>query len=1036
MGTSPYPSNSLSRVMCIRFLAGIVLLLSFSSTALAAASCPSGQRLYYIGAAAPTTAYKSIPLSGWVEGSVTRTYTFPEASGNKSVTINFPLFLDKYTTYSSQPPYYGSLNGATLNAITMIHNSTQTKVNHRMDVTVNTPVAKLGYVIQDIDSAQDGNGSVPYQEAVNVASTGGKLTYDPTYHTINANLDMVTSILRMACNGDASSYACPVEATWGAKTANSPFSLTHSNEFSQYNGAHVLGYSDFYFCLAPPKLTVSKQLSGTRVNDSSSNRDQFTISINNGTNSLTSFETTGSGQTVTNASSSAISLAENTTYTITEKVTGSSIGDIANYNASYSCTNSTTSSTTVMPSSAMTYNASTKTRSFTLSNVAYGDEISCTIVNSPKSVFDSGSSLAPATCPADHRMYYIGASAPNSAYKSQPLAGWTAGSDSKIYSFNEPSGNKTFTINFASVVDKYTAYSEPSPFYGSIPNTTVNAINLIHNSPTAKSNHTLNVTVNKPVSKLGYVIQDLDSTSDNNQVPYQEQIDVSGSAGTLNSQPTYHTINGSNTIVTSIRGINCQTANSCPINATWGYKAINSPFSLVHSNIFTQYDAPHAVAYSDFYFCMAPPKVIVNKQLTGVRVNDTTSNRDQFSISINNGTSLVSSFETAGSGQAIINGSSGAVSLSEGVSYTITEKITNSLNNGDAVNYSSTYTCSNNTSGSSTVMPTSAMTYDAANKTRSFTLANVNYGDEITCTITNTPASYTFSGFVFNDNGGITASSSTQYDISATFTGNGNYANGAFDSNESGIYISGLQVRLTDCSGNNLSTISANPQTVSNAAGTVGQYSFTVLPSVISNKTKVCIIETEPNTWEYPIDTTADSREVTLVANVYEYKTEKNTSGVITRNLDFGELKSQNAALVLKKSQYVHPCNAALNYASIGDTNDPNTGFSMNAANNVKPGNCIAYKIDAYNRGHIDIIDVQIKDILQTAPVISTFQLPKPTGNPSNVYQSSNTSAVMGNNGTIVSDKFDLVKVTTTTIVPTKASLYFNSKYGTTTSTP
>ena len=1001
----------------IKVLIGIACLFLIGNSAFAAASCPSGQRLYYVGAAAPTTAYKSLPLSSWVEGSVTRTYTFSEASGNKSLTINFPLFLDKYTTFSSQPPYYGSLNGATLNAITMIHNSTQTRINHTMDVTVNTPVTRFGYVIQDIDSARDGSGNVPYQEAVNVSSTSGTLTYQSASHTINPSLDMVTSIRQVFCNGDSSNYACPIEATWGPKAANSPFSLTHSNEFSQYNGAHVLGYSDFYFCLAPPRLTVSKQLSGTRVNDSSSNRDQFIISVNNGANSLTSFETTGSGQTVANASN-AISLAENTTYTITEKVTSSATGDIANYNASYSCTNSTTNSTTVMPSSAMTYNASTKTRSFTLSNVAYGDDISCTIVNSPKSVFDPGSSLAPATCPTDHRMYYLGASPPNSAYKSQSLTDWTAGTDSKIYSFNEPSGNKTFTISFASIVDKYTTYNEQSPFYGSIPDATQNAINVIHSSPAAKSNHTLNVIVNKPVSKLGYVIQDLDSNSDNNQVAYQEQADVSGSLGTLNAQPTYHTINGSNTIVTSIRGINCQTANSCPINATWGYKATNSPFSLVHNNIFSQYDSPHAVAYSDFYFCMAPPKVVINKQLTGNRVNDTASNRDQFSISINNGTSVVGSFETTGSGQTITNGSSNAISLSEGISYTITEKIINSLNNGDAANYTSTYTCSNNTTGSSTVMPTTAMTYNTATKTRSFTLANVNYGDEITCTIVNSPANYTFSGIVFNDNGGIVASDNTRLDISSTFTGNSSYFNGIYESaSEAGIYDSNLSISLTDCNGNNIVTTSANPQAVSNISTTRGRYSFTVAASALSNKTKVCVIENEPTTWDYTIDTNVNNREVTLVGNVYDYS-----------NLDFGEVKANNAALVLVKSQYVHECNNNLDYQAISNNEaDPTVGFSTNPISGTSPGKCIAYSVKAYNRGHVGLQQVQILDQLQVTPVTSIFRQPAPLFIPTSI---TSPTVSYGNNGEIRSNPFSLAAAPSSGSQPSSAILYFNTKYG------
>lgn len=1018
---SPSPFYACHAILFqIKTLIGIACLLLFTNSAFAAASCPAEQRLYYIGAAAPASAHKSLSLSSWAEGSTTRTYTFSEASGNKSLTIDFPLFLDKYTAYSSQPPYYGSLNGATLNAITMIHNSTQTKVNHRMDVTVNTPVTRLGYVIQDIDSARDNAGNVPYQEAVNVSSTSGTLTYQSAFHTINPSLDMVTAIREVFCNGSSSSYACPIEATWGAKTANSPFSLTHSNEFSQYNGPHVLGYSDFYFCLAPPKITVKKQLNDTRVNDSSGNRDQFTISINNGANTLTSFETTGSGQTVTNASSSVISLAENTSYTITEKVTSSATGDIANYNASYSCTNSTTNSNTVMPSSSMTYNAATKTRSFTLSNVAYGDEISCTIVNSPKSVFDPGSSLAPATCPTDHRMYYLGASPPSSAHKSQSLTDWTAGTDSKVYSFNEASGNKTFTISFASIVDKYTTYREQSPFYGSIPDATQNAINVIHSSPAAKSNHTLNVTVNKPVSKLGYVIQDLDSNSDNNQVAYQEQVDVSGSLGTLNAQPTYHTINGTNNIVTSIRGINCQTANSCPINATWGYKATNSPFSLVHNNIFSQYDSPHAVAYADFYFCMAPPKVVIKKQLTGNRVNDSASNRDQFTISVNNGNTSIASFETTGSGQTVTNGSSNAISLAEDISYTITEKITNSLNNGDAANYTSTYTCSNNTTGSSTVMPTTAMTYNATTKTRSFTLANVNYGDEITCTIVNSPASYTFSGIVFNDNGGIVASDDTRQDISTTFVGNGSYFNGLYDSaSEVGIYDSNLSIRLTDCNGNNLTTVSSNPQAVSNVSTTRGRYSFTVAVSALANKTKVCVIENEPSVWDYTVDTNADNREVTLVANVYNYS-----------NLDFGEVKANNAALVLIKSQYVHECNNNLDYQAVStNAADPTVGFSINPISGVSPGKCIAYSVRAFNRGHVGLQQVQIRDQLQITPVTSVFQQPAPLFIPTSI---TSPTVNYGSNGEIRSNPFSLAATPSTSAQPNSATLYFNTKYGST----
>ncbi|MEZ7501214.1 hypothetical protein QO189_01895 [Psychrobacter sp. Arc29] len=650
--------------------------------------------------------------------------------------------------------------------------------------------------------------------------------------------------------------------------------------------------------------------------------------------------------------------------------------------------------------------------------------------NTVTSIFSGGSPVAPASCPSGHKMFYIGSNPPSYTPKETLPIGWTSGELEKTYTFNKTE----FKLSFTNIVNLASGY----PSSVDVTNTTSNALNMFHNSFRTNIDHRLTATINKPVSKYGFVVQDLDA---NEAGQYIESISLASPGGVfsrIESKP-FQLSNGNQTI-SGTAWDNCNTVSPCNFNIDWGYKSAQTPFAITHGNpsvgSASTAAGAYVVGYSDFYFCLAPPKLIVKKSLSASRVNDTDTKRDQFEIKVTGNALDANTFTTTGTANTITNGTSDLLSLAESTTYTITENVINGTTLGDVANYNATYACTNATTNSTTVMPTVAMSYDATNKTRSFTLANVNYGDEITCTITNSPATYNFSGFVFNDNGGITASSSTQYDTSATFTGNGNYANGVFDSNESGIYVSGLQVRLTDCSGNNLSTTSANPQTVSNAASTLGQYSFTVLPNVLLNKTKVCIIETEPNTWEYPIDTTADSREVTLASNVYDYKTEKNTSGVITRNLDFGELKSQNATLVLKKSQYVHQCNASLNYTSIGDTNDPNTGFSMNAANNVKPGNCIAYKIDAYNRGHIDIVDVQIKDILQTAPVISTFQLPKPTGNPSNVYQSSNTSAVMGNNGTIVSDKFDLVKVPTATTVPTKASLYFNSKYGTTTSTP
>ncbi|MGP4952929.1 hypothetical protein ACTXGO_12220, partial [Psychrobacter sp. T6-1] len=252
---------------------------------------------------------------------------------------------------------------------------------------------------------------------------------------------------------------------------------------------------------------------------------------------------------------------------------------------------------------------------------------------------------------------------------------------------------------------------------------------------------------------------------------------------------------------------------------------------------------------------------------------------------------------------------------------------------------------------------------------------------------------------------------------------NANYFNTVFDSaTESGIYDASMSIRLTDCNGTNITTTSANPQPVSDTQATRGRYNFIVPASALTNRTRVCVVQDEPSTWDYTVDTTPDKREVTLVNGVFDYKTESNGS----RNLDFGEVRAENAALVLIKSQYVHECNDSLNYQSVGSSENPTLGFSINPISDVDPGNCIAYRIQAYNRGHIGLQQVQISDTIQSTPVVSVFKRPAPLFVPTSV---ASPSVAYDTNGTIQSNFFNLAAATSQ---PTLATLYFNTKYGTT----
>ena len=288
---------------------------------------------------------------------------------------------------------------------------------------------------------------------------------------------------------------------------------------------------------------------------------------------------------------------------------------------------------------------------------------------------------------------------------------------------------------------------------------------------------------------------------------------------------------------------------------------------------------------------------------------------------------------------------------------------------------------------------------------------------------------YTFTGYVFNDNGGIARSTNpdTKSDVSATFMNNSKYFNGKFDSGELGIYDINLKVRLTDCGPNGGTDITGTtPQTVSNIATTLGQYQFTVPANAIANKPRVCLVQVEPNSWDYSIDTTPNIREVTLKNDVFDYKTE----GLV--NLDFGEVEADYAAIVLRKAQFVNDCPSTLDYTAStlntpGNTN-PRTGFSESSisGSDLIPGQCIAYRITATNRANLPVSNFVMRDILQKKGdkgALVTSVLTGPIDNDSNYALTS--SVPIGENGTVV---------TTESVINSKASrrFYFNTKYGTT----
>lgn len=268
---------------------------------------------------------------------------------------------------------------------------------------------------------------------------------------------------------------------------------------------------------------------------------------------------------------------------------------------------------------------------------------------------------------------------------------------------------------------------------------------------------------------------------------------------------------------------------------------------------------------------------------------------------------------------------------------------------------------------------------------------------------------YTFSGTVFNDNGGINDNDPQVRADNATINSgvynNANYFNGTFERTvESG--IAGSRVALVDCA--SPTTVYAS-QTVTGSGANIGNYQLDVPANGFNGNTNVCLVESRSGT-SYPISTSSMSKAISLVASTYSYP-----------NNNFGRVLDKNVALVLKKYQYVHDCASTLNYSTISNSTDPTTGFSTNPMSNIDPRQCIAYKITATNRANVDIDDFVMRDVLQkkgvnNASATSVLALPP---RPESDY-ADNLS--IGQNGTVVTQPFTVNK-------RTLRSFYFNTKY-------
>ncbi|MBD7948686.1 hypothetical protein [Psychrobacter communis] len=281
---------------------------------------------------------------------------------------------------------------------------------------------------------------------------------------------------------------------------------------------------------------------------------------------------------------------------------------------------------------------------------------------------------------------------------------------------------------------------------------------------------------------------------------------------------------------------------------------------------------------------------------------------------------------------------------------------------------------------------------------------------------------YIFSGTVFDDNGGIASNraSKENADITTTtspYTNNSDYFNGVFNtSSETG--ITGSSVKLVNCT--NPATVYATQQVAGNGT-TIGQYQFNLPLSTFNGSTDICVIEDRTNGIStYPIRTSSAKINIGFAATTFNY---------INRN--FGRVIPANAALVLRKAQFVNDCPSTLDYTAStlntpGNTN-PRTGFSESSIgeNSIIPGQCIAYRITATNRSNLVINDFIMQDKLQKKGVEGALITSVLIGPVFNSSEYASNSVVIGQNNPVITKPLVLS-------ARDNKVFYFNTKYGTT----
>ncbi len=336
--------------------------------------------------AGATTAYMFIGADAESTDG-TETLSFTTNGGNWTIldTVN-PISGSQYPTYTNSGPTFsesgagltGNVGGYIVGSTTPTTVSTtlvgsglqgamfavrfaslkltkqilSSRINAADQFTYNVKSTGTGAVLTSGTTTGAGNG--PFTSATVSLASGLPLTIDEAM--------AAGSVSTLA------SYRPSLTCTNASTTSSTP--LPNNLATASYSFG-ALAYGDAVACtftnIALPRIRLTKALGGTRVFAG----DQFVMNINNGATVVATTTTTGTAATVANASTPTTLGAVGTAYSFNELPSGTT--NLTYYISGMACTNAYATSATPLPA---TIGGSV--------SPALGDNISCTITNTPK----------------------------------------------------------------------------------------------------------------------------------------------------------------------------------------------------------------------------------------------------------------------------------------------------------------------------------------------------------------------------------------------------------------------------------------------------------------------------------------------------------------------------------------------------------------------------------------------------------------------------------------------------------------------------